>query len=104
MSTDNYDSSKVRMVEQVRLLNECEAGNLENLECPTCELLTVSVWFTNPAVGFYRTWFTCTECGFHTRVQNSSKPLHYSEERRRTDLEERDSQILSNAVFESPQT
>ena len=99
---ENSTSSKGRMAGYLRLLNEYEAGNLDNLECPTCRHRAVSVWFTNPAKDFYRTWFLCTDCNFHTRAQNSGKPQHFSEERRRMDLEERDAAILNVAVVKMP--
>ena len=69
---------------RLALLEEANAGNLENLPCPRCKELRVSVWFTHPAKDEYRTWFTCSKCGFEMRAQNAGRPPHYSMERDRT--------------------
>jgi len=59
----------------------------------------VSVRFTQPQKGVYRTWFLCSECSFHTRAQNSERPPHYSDERVDKRLEEYDADILEKCVF-----
>jgi hypothetical protein len=86
----------------IKLANEAYAGHLDELECPGCRKPAVSVWFTNPAEDFYRTWFLCTACKFHTRAQNTEKPPFFSEGRRRADLEELDSDIIKKAIFKQP--
>jgi len=58
----------------LRLLNQANAGQLDELQCPKCRLLTVSAWFSRPAEDVYRTWFLCANCDFHARAQNSAKP------------------------------
>jgi hypothetical protein len=91
-----------RFSRRVKLLNEAAAGRLEELQCPECDKLTVSVWFTHPEKESYRMWFLCSACNFHTRVQCTGKPSHFSEIRRRIDLEERDASILGESIFKRP--
>jgi ribosomal protein S27E len=95
-------SNKERVQLLAHLLHEAEAGHFEELACPDCQHRTVSVWFTNPAPSLYRTWVICTDCDFHSRAQNSERPRFYSEDRRRMDLEERDSAILKQAILKKP--
>src|SRR5215468_6397981 len=83
-----------RLSLQVHLLAECEAGRLDDLECPKCRHHAVSAWFTNPATDVYRTWFICGDCDFHARAQNMEKPRFFSANRVSTDLQERDLFIL----------
>jgi hypothetical protein len=91
-----------RVVHIVELTNQAEGGLLDKLQCPKCRHLAVFVWFTRPAEDEYRTWFLCTACSFHTRAHNTGKPHFFSEERRRLDLEARDTAILKKAVFRRP--
>jgi hypothetical protein len=106
MPTENSQSPKNatddRLTRQLRLLEELDAGQLDELECPQCLRLAVSVWFSHPAKDEYRTWFICGDCDFHTRVQNSEKPRFFSENRVSTDLQERDVLILKQAIFKKP--
>jgi RNase P subunit RPR2 len=69
---------------RITLLEAANAGKMENLPCPQCNELCVSVWFTHPTKDEYRTWFTCLKCGFEMRAQNSGRPPYYSAERDRT--------------------
>ena len=55
------DSKAERMAHLLRLLNAASAGTLDALECPRCRQDAVSVWFTHPGDGIYRTWFICTD-------------------------------------------
>ena len=82
------------IAELSRLALAAERGQFENLECPSCHAEKVCVWFTNPAADFYRTWFICSNCEFHTRAQNAQRPCFFTEERRHQDLEDRDRAIL----------
>jgi hypothetical protein len=91
-----------RLTLQLRLLNEAAAGRLDELECPKCRQAAVSVWFTHPAADFYRTWFICMNCDFHTRAQNAEKPPFFSEDRVSTELEEKDLAILRQSIFKRP--
>ena len=59
-----------RSAHVVRLLKEPMPGTLDALECPSCHRDSVSVWFTHPGDGIYRTWFICSECSFQLRAQN----------------------------------
>jgi len=86
----------------LRLLHEADAGYLDDLECPQCQQTAVSVRFTHPAADTYRTWFICSGCNFHTRVQNGERPRFYSEDRVSTDLQERDLLIEKQARFKKP--
>lgn len=88
-----------RLSAQLRLLNEATAGHLEDLECPKCRQAAVSVWFTHPAADTYRTWFICANCDFNTRVQNTEKPMFFSQDRVSTDLEERDLSIFKQLLL-----
>jgi hypothetical protein len=105
-SSDNSQYRKKMTDERLslhrHLLHEADAGHLENLECPTCRQSAVSVWFTHPDTDVYRTWYLCTKCDFHTRVQNTDKPDFFSEDRIRTDLQDRDRSILKHAIFKRP--
>ena len=94
--------SDARLRVHLHLLNEAANGRLDGLECPTCWKKTVSVWFTHPAVDFYRTWFLCTACDFHTRAQHAAKPAFFTEARVRSDLEDKDLSILEGAIFKRP--
>lgn|SRR6267142_233163 len=87
---------------QLRLLNEADAGRLDDLECPKCRHATVSVWFSHPAAEIYRTWFICVNCDFHTRAQNTERPRFFSDERVSTALEEKDLAILRQSLFKRP--
>lgn len=87
---------------QLCLLNEADAGRLDDLECPQCRLEAVSVWFTHPAADVYRTWFICVNCDFHTRAQNTQKPSFFSEDRVSTQLEDKDLAILKRSIFKRP--
>lgn len=71
---------------QARLLlvQAASENKLDELRCPQCECRTVSVYFTRPTPTEYHTWFTCSNCDFTMRAQNSSKPKFYAEERDRT--------------------
>jgi len=59
------------------LVRSATAGRLDDLPCPKCGQLRVSVKFTQPQSGEYRTWFICTDCGFQMRTQNSERPAHF---------------------------
>lgn len=97
--SSQHRKNEKRLSSHLRLLNEAAAGRLEDLECPKCREGGVSVWFTHPAADTYRTWFICADCDFHTRIQNTEKPLFFSEDRVSTDLEERDLSILRQSLF-----
>jgi RHS repeat-associated protein len=86
---------------QLHLLEEADKGHLEDLQCPNCAHASVGVWFTHPAADTYRTWFICSDCDFHTRVQNTERPRFFSEDRVSTDLEERDLSIVRQAIFQA---
>jgi hypothetical protein len=94
----NDESLKV----QLRLLGKAAAGQIEDLECPSCGHAAVSVWFTHPAADVYRTWFICADCDFHTRAQDTSRPSFFSEARINTELEERDLSILKQSRLKRP--
>jgi hypothetical protein len=91
-----------RLRPYIRLLTQANAGQLDSLECPGCGRMAVSVWFTCPAVNTYRTWFICSDCEFHTRVQDTQKPPFFSEDRVSTDLQERDLMTLKQSRFKRP--
>jgi hypothetical protein len=91
-----------RLAHMVRLLKDADAGTLDALECPNCHQHSVSVWFTHPGEGIYRTWFICTECSFQRRAQNVGVPPHYSEDRVSERLENYDESLLAKAHFKRP--
>jgi len=95
-------SNQERSASVTRLAWAAEEGQLDNIECPICHQPSISVWFTQPVDGVYRTWFICTKCSFHSRAQLLGKPSFYAEDRRRADLENRDKSILEQAVFKMP--
>jgi hypothetical protein len=101
MAPENPEDGSVagRSRSLVKMASEAGDGRLEALKCPACDSDSVSVWFSNPTVNVFRTWFICTECKFESRAQNTARPGFYSEERRRHDLEERDRETSSKAVF-----
>jgi hypothetical protein len=100
-SSPNLNNDE-RLSLQLRLLNEAATGHLDELECPKCRQAAVSVWFTHPAADVYRTWFICVNCDFHSRAQNTEKPLFFSEDRVSTELEEKDLAILKQSLFKRP--
>jgi len=85
----------------MRLLQEAVLGRFDNLDCPSCRVATVSVWFSHPGQDEYRTWFLCGNCDFHTRVQNSARPAKFTEDRLKPDLERRDRSISETAKFKA---
>lgn len=91
-----------RLSLHANLLKAAAAGRLDDLECPNCRQPAVAVWFTHPAIDAYRTWFMCSNCEFHTRAQDTERPSFFSEDRVKTDLEERDLAILRQSVFKRP--
>ena len=84
------------------LLKWLESGVLDSIPCPNCGQPTVSVWFTRPAPEEYRTWFTCGNCPFRTRANNTMKPDRFSEERRSLQLEQQDKEVLRQLKFRPP--
>ena len=96
---DQKFSNREGVADLSRLAFAAERGQLEGLECPSCNQPEVSVWFTHTAPDEYRTWFFCSHCEFHSRAQNAGKPASFTEDRRRADLEERDRSILEKAIF-----
>jgi hypothetical protein len=72
------------------LLKSADAGTLDGLLCPKCGAASVSVRFTNPFDGQYRTWFVCGSCDFRMRAQDSGKPRHFSPDRVDAALERHD--------------
>ncbi len=90
------------LAHQQRLLWAADAGTLDDLECPRCRQHSVSVWFTHPGDGIYRTWFICSECSFQLRAQNVGIPPHYSEDRVSEQLENYDESLLARARFKRP--
>lgn len=99
-SQNHNDEERLSL--HLRLLDQVVAGHLNGLECPVCRQATVSAWFTHPLVDTYRTWFFCSNCDFHSRAQNSTRPLFFSQDRVRRDLEELDLSWLNQAVFKEP--
>lgn len=99
--TFNCDSDR-RLKLTLQLARDAESGKLDQLECPQCCKLTVSVWFSNPVQGEFRTWFLCTECNFYSRAHNSGRPKFFSTERCRLDLEERDVAVIDSVKFKRP--
>lgn len=86
----------------VGLLRTAEAGQLDSIECPQCQSLSVSVRFTHPRPDEYRTWFICTSCSFRMRSQNSKRPQHYSAAREDASLDALDTAILKRKRFAPP--
>jgi hypothetical protein len=101
-SPQNPRHSDERLSSHVRLMKGAAAGQLEDLECPTCGHAAVSAWFTHPEPDMYRTWFICSDCDFHSRAQNTERPVFFSEVHVCTDLEERDLSILKRSLFRRP--
>lgn len=91
-----------RLEAYLSLLRAEESGALDSLECPDCHNPSVSVRFTQPQIGVYRTWFLCSECRFQTRAQDSRRPTHYSEDRVDKRLEEYDSELMRKMRFPPP--
>jgi hypothetical protein len=89
---------------QIDLLRKAEQGQLENLVCPQCGWLEVSVWFSHPADDLFRTWFLCSHCAFHFRAQNGGRPTFFSEDRILPELEKRDQTIADIQKFSKSQS
>jgi len=96
------DRANERLTAHLSLLREAEQGRLDELQCPHCGNLSVSVWFTQPCSGVYRTWLVCAGCDFHTRAQNTDRPRYFSDARLRADLEERDKPVLDQLKTHRP--
>lgn len=77
------------------LVRALESGRLDHMECPNCREYAITVWFSNPIEGEYRTWFICSSCSFEMRVQNSMKPRFYSDERVSHELDQYDRRVLA---------
>ena len=99
MSKDYSQSSRRRLTVQLALLEEAEKGNLDDLRCPACDKASVSVWYTNPNTGVYRVWFMCESCDYELRVQCSSCPPHFSQERIHYVKQLYDEKLTANAKF-----
>ena len=72
---------------RVNLLIQLESGIQDGLKCPSCGRDSVSVWYSMPFAGEYRTWFICSVCDFRMRAQNSGKPSLLREDRIKNELE-----------------
>jgi hypothetical protein len=83
----------------MRMLAAEADGVLDGLECPDCHIRVVSVRYTEPQKGVYRTWFMCSECAFQQRTQNSGKPAHFSADRVDSRLQAYDADILEKCIF-----
>ena len=75
---------------RLHLVSLATQGRLDGLPCPQCNQGSVTVRFTNPDPGEYRTWFVCPSCGFRMRTQNSGRPTHFAADRVDPDLERED--------------
>jgi|SRR5580704_4019476 hypothetical protein len=91
-----------RVAQIQTLLIAAAEGVLDNLECPSCHLLSVSVWFTRPKKNQYRTWFICKNCSFQTRSINAERPVTFSKDRLSEKLQACDSDLLSGMRFPWP--
>ena len=81
MSAESSQSRNELVRAHVALAHMADAGQLDALPCPQCKEASVAVWFHRSKTNEYRTWFICEQCGFHTRLQNTGRPKHYSKER-----------------------
>jgi|SRR5580658_9245378 hypothetical protein len=99
---DSQNQTNSRLSSQLHLLQEAAIGHLDNLDCPNCRHLAISVWFSHPVADMYRTWFICADCDFHTRAQNTERPRFFSDDRVCAELEERDLSIVRQAIFKRP--
>ena len=83
----------------VAILASAADGVLDDLECPDCHARSVSVRFTNPQEGVFRTWLVCSQCTFEQRSQNSEKPRTFSSKRVDKRLQDYDAAMLEKAKF-----
>src|SRR5579863_5290026 len=58
-----------------RLLSQLASGMLDGLQCPECDLRSVSVCFTPHHANEYRSWLICASCDFRSRTHNRTKSL-----------------------------
>ena len=85
---DDFSLSQNDVVRaRLNLLNQLESEMYDGLKCPSCGGDFVSVWFSNPLDGEYRTWFLCSVCDFSMRAQNSGKPSMLRTDRIKNELE-----------------
>jgi len=75
---------------RLELVKRASRGELDGLPCPDCGVDSVTVKFTSPDAGQYRTWFVCLSCDFTMRTQNSGRPAHFDAERVDSSLERMD--------------
>ena len=92
-SNSQHQSNSDDLNRRVKLLRELESGQLDSLDCPSCDGQTVSVWFSHPGETEYRTWFVCSNCSFRMRAQNTTRPRFYSEERLSHELDVYDQRL-----------
>jgi len=102
MQPESSQNQSCRVQACLNLVKLEDSGLLDSFECPDCHNPTVSVWFTHPFENEYRTWFLCGECSFESRVQNSERPAHFSEDRVNKRLEAYDADLLSKCKFKRP--
>ena len=92
--------ARAQLERQVQLVRQFEgSGQVEGLPCPSCNTSSISVWFTHPCKGEYRTWFVCDRCGFDVRLQHGAKPTRFDERRISRHLEEYDVRLLEKRVL-----
>lgn len=80
----NHENSQRQVADGLALAQAASEGKLDELRCPQCKCQTVSVYYTRQTASEYHTWFTCSNCDFSMRAQNSSKPEFYTPDRDRT--------------------
>ena len=82
-----------------RLLTQVANGVLDGLQCPECDLYSVSVCLTPHHANEYRSWFICTSCDFRSRAHNRTRPSSMARDQVKSGLEIRSALIRPASIF-----
>jgi hypothetical protein len=85
-----------------RLLTQVASGILDGLQCPECDLRSVSVCLTPHQANEYRSWFICTSCDFRSRAHNRARPSSLTKDRVKPRVEFGNALIRPIAIFKRP--
>lgn len=94
MQPEHSQTPEDSLAERLKLVRALDAGTLDSIECPECHANAVTVRFTRPIPGEFRTWFLCTNCAFKLRIFNPCPPKNYSAERLDEQLEAYDFNLI----------
>jgi len=71
---------------------------LDGLQCPECDLRSVSVCFTPHHANEYRSWLICASCDFRSRTHNRTRTSRPAIDPAVL-LAKRNGRVRNNAIF-----